>query len=483
MKHSKRNGHSEMARKICCALVLGLALSQGFCAEKTSRPNIMLIMSDDHSWYDAGCYGNTDVKTPNLDKLAAEGARFTQCFTCTSVCAPTRYQIQSGRYPNEAKLYGNYDEVVSKMKFETLASVLKKAGYRTLLAGKRHLLPESNYPYEFLTGENGRDEVSVAAFEKFISEPQDKPFLFVLTFHDPHSGWPIGLYDPNIKQRESGFDASLYDPSMLKIPPSMADTPVTRRNLAAYYQKVSRLDRNLGKALAALDASPAKNNTLVLWTSEQGMQTPRSKWTCYDLGLRTAMLARWPGVIKPGSERRAMVQYVDVLPTLNELAGGAPVAGVNGKSFLPVLLGKEDKFRDVVYGATFGFYSARGLRYKYIWNSKNGQAFKHMFMSDLKNESTELYRDLLAEEEKGNAMAKNILGWLRQPPHEEVYDTEADPFELQNLAGKPEVADVQKRLRESLRAWLTEQKDQALPILNNEFPFTKNVLEPLEETK
>ena len=180
--------------------------------------------------------------------------------------------------------------------------------------------------------EGGNGELSMSAIEQFITSDKQHPFCVYVATHEPHAPWTKG-------------DRSAYDPAKLKIPPYLVDTPETRGGLSAYYAVVTYMDAEVGTLMRLLEKTGHTADTLFLFVSEQGSSVPHGKWTLYDPGIRVAAIARWPGKIKPGSENNALVQYVDVLPTLLAAAGANPAVidtgcpdaagnrGFDGRSF------------------------------------------------------------------------------------------------------------------------------------------------------
>ena len=348
------------------ALAARRATTQSAAAEKTdsagAKPNILLIMSDDQTWRDNGCYGNPDVKTPNIDRLAGQGMRFTRSFTATAMCAPTRQQLYTGIFPVRNGAYPNHSRVYDGTR--SVVHHLKALGYRVGLKGKTHFGPASSFPFE-----------RVGKADEFIARDKTQPYCLIMTSHSPHLPWKEG-------------DASVYDADKLTLPPYIADTPEMRQALCRYYAEITDFDREVGEAMKLVDNSTRADNTIFIYTSEQGAQVPHGKWTCYDVGLRTALVIRWPKRVKAGSVANAMVQYVDVVPTLVAAAGGKPVEGLDGRSFLGVLLGKTDKHNEYVYGVhtTRGIisgsecYPVRSVRsetFKYVrnLNHKSGASY------------------------------------------------------------------------------------------------------------
>ncbi|MFZ5829705.1 MAG: sulfatase-like hydrolase/transferase, partial [Planctomycetota bacterium] len=207
----------------CAALFAVLCLRPGIQAAGAERPNILLIVADDLNWCDLGCYGNSDVKTPNIDRLAGEGLRFQRMFTATAMCAPTRQQLYTGIFPVRSGAYPNHSEVYPGTK--SIAHYLKPLGYRVGLAGKRHYGPPEAFPFERVGGA----EVDLAAVEQFIRRDDKQPYCLIVADNSPHTPWNQG-------------DASRYPPEELTIPPYLFDTPETRNLLSKYYAEVTHID-------------------------------------------------------------------------------------------------------------------------------------------------------------------------------------------------------------------------------------------------
>ncbi len=418
------------------------------------RPNILLILPDDQTWRDNGCYGHPDVRTPNIDRLAEAGMRFTHCFTATAMCAPTRQQlytglfpVRNGAYPNHSRVYGGTRSMVHH---------LKALGYRVGIAGKHHFGPRDSFPFENLKPKD---------VPAFIGRKPDEPFCLIVCSHSPHLPWKAG-------------DASAYDPDALTLPPYLVDTPETREALTKYYAEITDFDREVGECMRHVREAGAEKDTIFIYTSEQGAQFPHGKWTCYDVGLRTALVVRWPRRVKPGTTTDALVQYVDVVPTLIEAAGGDPAridtgcpdargeTGFDGRSFLGVLLGRADTHRDAVYGAhttrgiiagsdCYPIRSVRTRRYKYIRNLNHESAFHNVLIQREKS-----YWPSWQEKAKTDPKAAYLVRMYEHRPAEELYDLRADPWELENLADEPALARVKADLRKRLDAWMAQQGDK-----------------------
>jgi N-sulfoglucosamine sulfohydrolase len=423
-----------------------------------AKPNIILMIADDLTYHDIGCFGNKDVRTPNLDKLAAQGVRLTSCYTPAPVCSPTRQALYTGIYPVRSGAYPNHSIVKPDVK--SLPFYMKPLGYRVGLVGKTHFGPMANYPFEYpqqgVTHADGDNEdaetkLDYDAAEQFIDRDKNQPYCLVVAPHEPHSPWTLG-------------DPSVYNPADLKLAPYLVDTPITRRALSRYYGEVTFLDQQVGRVMDAVERSGQADNTLFIFVSEQGSSMPHGKWTLYDAGIRSATIARWPAKIKAGSTNDALCQYVDFLPTFIELAGGKPLPDIDGRSISKILTGQSTVGRDYVYAEetsrgiiagpeAYGIRAVADKRWKYILNLNPDADFKN---TEVK---TPLFNSWIKKGET-DAFAKEQAGRYVHRPAVELYDLQNDPYELKNLADEPEQKPTLARLRAALDAWMKQQGDE-----------------------
>ena len=426
------------------ALAAALAGSAAWSAEK---PNFVFIIADDCTFRDIGCYGG-QAETPNIDRLASEGMRFTHCFQSAPMCSPTRHNIYTGLYPVKSGAYPNH--TFAEPGTRSVVHYLKPLGYRVALSGKRHIAPQEVFPFEYLPGGSNPD---FEAIDAFIAECKatDTPFCLFACSNEPHSPWNKG-------------DPSQYDAEKIELPPYFVDTPVTRKHMVDYLAEITYYDGQVGDCLALLDKHELAGDTLVICVTEQGSSFPFGKWTCYDTGLQSALIARWPGRIEPGAVCDALVEYGDVLPTYIELAGAAPPPLLDGKSLVPLLTGKAREHKQYVFGEMttrgiingsehFGIRSIRSRRFKYIWNFTPEVTFQN---ACTKSDIFESWRQKAA----GDPDAADKVRRYEQRPAEELYDVAADPLEWNNLAGKPEYAEVQAELHRELLAWMEAMGDK-----------------------
>lgn len=432
-------------------IALAIVLS-GSAASAADRPNVLLVIADDMAWNDSGPYGSRIVRTPHMDRLAKEGMTFNLAFTATAMCSPTRQQLYTGIFPVRNGAYPNHSRV--KPGTRSIVHHLRKLGYRVALAGKKHIGPPASFPFE-------------RGSREFVTRNPKQPFCLVVASKEPHAPWNTGPKD--------------YDPAKFTVPKNLVDNAVTRRALAAYYSEITQFDSELGQWLKVLDDAKLAKNTIVIATTEQGPQFPGGKWTCYDYGLHVGFIVRWPGVVKPDSRSNALVQYVDVLPTLIEAAGGDPEKintgrpgaagggrGFDGRSFLSVLRGKTDTHQKYVYGVhttngiiagkPYPIRSVRDKRYRYIRNLMPDAIFQNI----ITEQDREKYWAAWKKSAKTDPHAAMLVKRYRHRPAEELYDLETDPLELHNLAGVPKYRAKVAELKARLQRWMKQQGDRGV---------------------
>lgn len=411
------------------------------------QPNFLFIIADDCTYWDIGCYGG-QAYTPNIDKLASEGMRFTHSFQAAPMCSPTRHNIYTGLYPVKSGAYPNH--AYAREGTRSIVHYLKPLGYRVALSGKRHIATKKVFPFEYLKGNNNPN---IKAVESFMAKAKadDKPFCLFACSNEPHTPWNKG-------------DQGRYNPDKLELPPYWVDTLQTREGFAKYLAEITYLDGQVCELLGLLDRHGLSDNTLVIFTSEQGCSLPFGKWTCYDAGLQNTLVARWPEKIKAGSVSEAMIEYVDVVPTFVEAAGGKPDPVLEGRSYLGVLLGKNNEHKEHVYGLMttrgilngsdhFGIRQIRSRQFKYIVNLTPDVKFRNIVMKG------DIYASWRKKAENDADAAEKIRRYENRPG-EELYDVVNDPYEWHNLANEPKYAKVKNDLRTKLYAWMAQQGDK-----------------------
>jgi N-sulfoglucosamine sulfohydrolase len=440
-------------------------LQAGVAAQLTAAanpkcPHIVLFLSDDHGYWDSPVYGCRAVRTPNMEKLAAEGMTFTHAFSGAAICIPSRAIISSGLCSHKNGAIANGREMTAGIK--TLPSYLSELGYRVAHFGKSHFLPVSNYKHweavpSEIRGEGPLNaDLDTQAVEQWLAArgvSDSKPLCLIVCSHSPHVIWE---------------NSSDYDPAKTELPPSFVDTPETRIARANYYTDITKMDSQLG----AVHTSVRKHlgsGALFIYASDNGAQWPFAKWTLYDAGIRLPMIASWPGTIRAGTRTGAMISYTDFLPTFMELAGGRAPAGIDGKSFAPVLKGKSRKHRAEIFAShtadnngqmnCYPMRAVRTERFKYIRNLRPDLAYHTHIDRGLGRDGKDAWDSWVKRAETAPAAAAIVRRYHQRPP-EELYDVVEDPHETRNLALAPEHAQTLKTLRGKLDAWMLLMNDQ-----------------------
>ncbi|MHC4495858.1 MAG: sulfatase family protein [Planctomycetota bacterium] len=466
-------------RQFLAGSLVGCTTLQTWMHAKSVRPrNVLFIMTDQHNAHALGCYGSREVQTPNMDRLAREGALFEQAFCQTGQCCPARYSIWTGRYARTHGLY--YNGQLENPKEDTVGDILRRQGYRTATIGKHHMnmaavpdkhgfdvvvdIPEYR---KFLqskgkTGQDskgdflpehvrpGRSRVGASRVDNdhhkagywatraidFMRESKDRPFCLWLSFYGPHT--PITPAEPW---------ASMYDPARVTLPPNHKydydyNTPglkgtqtksgtfsedLHRRTLAYYYGLVSQIDHNIGRVLDELERLGLAHNTAVVYTADHGeMMSEHGAWTKgrqgYDATVRVPLILRCPGVIPPGVRRKEPACSIDLLPTLLELTHQPIPENVQGKSLVAPARGQSRDWRDTIFseiGASLENQTviARTTNTKYVVYRQDGKA-----------------------------------------AYEQLFDLEKDPWEMQNQIGNPKYKRALIAMREKLARWEGQTK-------------------------
>lgn len=441
-----------MPRLLASLTILSLAL---LATASAARPlNLLLILADDLSHTDTSLYGG-QAATPHMERLATEGMTFTRTFQSAPMCSPTRHALYTALHPVKSGAWPNHTYVYDGVR--SIAHFLQDNGYRAALSGKTHINPPASFPFEYLKGPGTKNNPNFPAVDQFLAEcvSQDQPFGLILTSNEPHTPWNKG-------------DASAYPPEQIKLPDPLVDTPTTRTDFSAYLAEITYFDSQVGEALAALKKHGLVENTLVVVLTEQGNAFPFAKWTCYDIGLGSGMVVRWPGTISPGSSSDALIEYVDVIPTFLESAGLPLTPDLDGRSFQNVLTGKANTHKDVVFGLQssvgiirgpehYGIRTARDERYRYIRNLSPEIAFSNAVFR------TDFWAEWTAAAEDSDLDAVVAVRRYQHRPAEELYDCLKDPWNRHNLASDPAYTDVKAYLSTALDTWMADQGDQGQP--------------------
>lgn len=437
-----------------------IGTAESYATDKT--PNIVFILADDCAYTSLGTRGSKNVETPNIDRLAKEGMKFNRAFAATSVCVPFRAELFTGLSPFRNGCAWNHSSTNKDVR--TAPLILSEMGYRVGLCGKRHFAPESIFPFETVPGLEPKTSVKQNLYkpeqmEPFMTRDGGQPFVLYVCSIYPHRPWTDG-------------DQSKFDPNKLELPPGVADTPEVRAELVNYFAEVGKLDDLVGVVLDLIKQNGLEEKTVVMFSSEQGWEFPGGKYTCWDQGLHTELIARWPGHIKAGVETNALVQIADVLPTMIQLAGGTPdPKKFDGRSFVDILAGKTETHHDYVYGIHNNIptpepYPIRTISdgtYRYIENLIPDKTFVNKGIT-----GTAWFASMEQAGKSGDKHAELIVQRTVNRPKEELYHSSKDPYELENLAANPEYGPIKAKLSKALNDWREKEKDPGVSMDSKE---------------
>ena len=394
------------------------------------QPNIIWLISDDVSRPDHGCYGNP-VRTPNIDRLAEEGVRFTSAYATSPSCSPSRVSMFTGKYPHSA---GAEDLHWPLPPEETiLPSMLRNKGYFSANCAKLHL------------GTNGAKQFdkiykNSTEWRQFAKErPRDKPFFLSIGFGEAHRPYKKGLIE------------NPHSPDKVIIPPY----------LAVYYDEISHMDSEIGRLLNWLDEEGLVENTLVFYFGDQGMPFPRAKTTLYDSGIGVPLIAKWKGNIPEGMVQTGLASLVDLVPTMLDIVNIEPNKNIQGKSILNMLLDADSKVRECIFSERNWhdiddhIRCVRSNRCKYIRNYYPEEPFGHP--ADIVNSKS--YKGMLRLLDEGKLSKQQMLIFRSVRPQEELYDLIVDPNEFENLIYKIEYRNILEKLRLTLDKWINDTND------------------------
>jgi N-sulfoglucosamine sulfohydrolase len=431
-------------------LFLLLGAVAGFAAGEP-RPNLVVFLSDDHTLLDSTVYGSTEVRTPNMQRLASAGLVFDRAFVVSPSCAPSRAALLTGLMPARNGAEANHSKPRAELR--KLPAYLQELGYEVVSFGKvSHYQHTGDYGFDHFAHDKYHEDIAIPEGIRWLRARKSvKPLCIFFGTNWPHVPWPE--------------DLAGYDPKTLRIPANHVDTPQTRIARARYFAAIAQMDAELG---AVYDATREVlgADTFFLATADHGAQWPFGKWSCYDAGIRTPMIAVWPDRIRAGTRTAAMVSWVDILPTLVDVAGGAAPPGIDGRSFASVLRGIRSDHRDRIFtthssDGRMNVYPTRSVRtqdWKYIRNLYPDFYFStHVDL--VQSQDAGAYFGSWVEKARIDPAAAAIVKRYHERPAEELYDLTADPLEERNLAADPQHAARLAGFRADVDAWMKEQGD------------------------
>ena len=426
-------------------------------AQKRDFRNVLLLIADDHSPI-AGCYGNPVIATPNMDRLAREGTRFSNAFCTTPSCSASRSVVLTGLQNHTNGQFGHAHQphnFHTHLEVQSIPRVAKANGVATGVIGKLHVLPPEVYTWDFESpgGSKGaptRDVYGMAQEAgRFFKTIGGRPFYLHIGFGDPHRagrGFANERSYPNVKK-------TVYSPADVIVPPFLPDNPEVRAELAEYYQSIDRLDQGVGFLLEALQKSGRTADTLVIYMSDHGMPFPGAKGSFYDSGMACPLIVSTPEMKRRGVVSHALAHWPDIAPTVLDWMRLPAPEGQHGRSLLPILeqeapAGRDEFFFPHTFHEINNYYPMRGIRtrtHKYV-----RFLYPELEMplpSDLFGSTT-----WQGVRKRGDArMGRRKTAAVLHHAKEELYNLKKDPDETTDIAGSPESAALLSRFREQVR--------------------------------
>jgi len=454
--------------QIASGSVAGIALP-GVCAlgeerRDRPRPNFLWISVEDIC-PDLGCYGDKYAVTPNLDRLASQGVRFDLAFSHAGVCAPARSGIITGMYPTTIGTHHMRCQGVPPHFVKCFPEYLRDAGY--------YCTNNVKTDYQFDAPLTAWDECSNTAHWR--NRPKDRSFFAVINLTTTHEGQIRSPGPETIKRLNALTANERHDPAKAQLPPYYPDTPKVRQDWARYYDLVTAVDKQVQEVLDQLDADGLAEDTIVWFWGDNGRGLPRAKRWIYDSGTHVPLIIRvpekWrqlvvpenPDAVKPGAVNGDLVSFVDFAPTMLSLAGVEIPKHIQGKAFL----GRQKECpREYVFGGRDRMDEAydlirtvRGKQFRYIrnymWFLSRAQTITYMDQMPTMQEMRRLHAE-------GRLQGPQKQYFEPTKPVEELYDTSADPHEVNNLAADPKYKDVLERMRHVHQEWRRETMDIGL---------------------
>jgi arylsulfatase A-like enzyme len=421
------------------------------------QPNIIWLVLDDAS-PTLGCYGDPQAITPNMDRLAREGARFTRAFTHAPVCAPSRSGLVTGMYPTTIGSHHMRSKLINPP--ETFMSLLRKAGYYLAWPGKTDFNFDPADP-KAATSATDPPAGSIDSRANWLETPPPRqPFFAYLNLGVTHESQVRADAAQHAKNTARLKPGEFHNPAKMKVPAYYPDAPEIRKDLAQYYDLITAADYQVGDILAWIDKHGIADETVVILFSDHGRGMPRAKRWLYDSGIHVPLIVRAPGRIKPGATRNDLVSFIDFAPTMLALAGAEIPERLQGQVFLG---DKRPKPRGYVYAAADRMDNAvdriravRDERYKYIRNFHPELPYAQRIPYNEENPTMRVWRKM---SEEGRLSGPTALFFSPTKPKEELYDTEADPDEVRNLATDPKFRRTLERMRKAMDAWIRTTKD------------------------
>ena len=434
------------------------------CKKNLDDPNIIIFVADDVSWDDLGCYGNLDVKTPNIDELAKNGIVFKNTFLTTSSCSPSRNSILTGRYPHNTGAAELHTEPPIEM--ISLPEILKNNGYYTIQAGKFHLGEYAKRGFNKIYEDRkknglGGEDLWVNVIE---NRPKNIPFFMWFASYDAHRGWG-----------KNDFSGT-HNPETIKVPKYLVDSKLTREDLSNYYDEITRFDYYIGEVVKKLKIQNIFDNTMIIIMADNGRPFPHSKTRLNDQGVKTPFIIHYPRIKSKLNYSESLISSIDIAPTITDVVKINKVESFQGKSFLDVIKNPKKKFRNYVFAEhNWHDYEShqrmvRNKNFLYIRNSRS--QFMQEGPLDALNSSS--YIDLKNGQKNKTLTNYQSEIFTNPRPKEELYDLAVDPYQFNNLlknGNNGNIPDIYLKLFNILDRWIIDTGDNIPLNLTKDWYF------------
>ncbi len=453
------------------AAILGALIPQFASA---ARPNILLFTADDLHAESLGVYGGrpTDL-TPNLDAFAKQSLMFNRAHVNAAICAPCRAIIATGRYSHRSGAMGF---MPAREDVPDIVTTLQAGGYLAGILGKYgHCTPKKSMKWDYHFDQkdlgNGRNPAIYAQrAEVFFkrARAEGKPFYFMVNSHDPHRPY----CNPAKLTKGAAMPSRTYKPSEVHVPGFLPDLPGVREELAQYLNSTRRLDDTFGAVMKALDESGERDNTLVIFITDNGIAVPFAKCNAWFHSTHSPLLARWPGVVEPGTlDDKHFVSVVDFFPTFLEATGVKGPGGLDGRSFVSLLKGGTQAGRSHVFtqidskagGAYVPMRAVQDEHFGYIFNPFSDGKYWYRNNNEGKTMAA------MNEAAKTDPAIAARVDLFRHRVLEEFYDLKKDPDCLNNLIDDPAYAKQRQDLQARLVSHMEKTGDPMLPAFNHRY--------------
>ncbi len=412
---------------------------------RTRRPNIVWIMAEDIST-ELACYGHPAVKTPHLDRLARQGVRYTHAFCTAPSCTPSRNAMMTGVYQTRT------DTQDQRRRGITLPAGMKPI---------THLLREAGYYTALGCGYSGKTDLNFKAPPLFDGDDwrgreRNQPFFAQITLGVTHRLPKTGWAPIRAKSQHP------VDPQDVELPPYFPDHPACREDWAMYLDAIEHMDGQVGQILARLERKGIADDTVVIFIGDNGRCHLRGKCWLYEPGIHVPLIVRWPGRLAAGGVNEDMVSMIDVSATVLEIAGARLPAYLDGHPILGPHAQKRDHIfaaRDLIDEVMDHIRCVRTRRFKYIRNYTPENGYRECRYVQNHRPMLSVIRRL---HEQGKLTKAQELLLATTKPREELYDLQADPHELKNLARSPQHEKTLQQLRALLDDWIADTADKGL---------------------